>query len=62
MNSTLCHFMLNQIFCLKSDKKKLQKKDRVYQYVQNQVAGQQAARLAKKEKIDKVCDSHNFSD
>ena len=50
----------------KSERKKLQKKDRVYQHLQHQIADQKAARQLKREKPEKVedkamapvCESH----
>lgn len=37
-------------FSLKTDKKKAQRKDRVYTHLQNQIAEQAASRAAKKDK------------
>ena len=41
--------------CLQSDRRKqLQRKDRVYQHVQNQMADQAAARAANKDRVERV--------
>ena len=39
-----------QLFYIKTDKKKAQRKDRVYTHLQNQIAEQAASRAAKKDK------------
>ena len=44
------HKIMRMTFYLKTDKKKAQRKDRVYTHLQNQIAEQAASRAAKKDK------------
>ena len=49
------------MLCLQSDRRKqLQRKDRVYQHVQNQMADQAAARAANKDRVERVRREQNM--